>query len=246
MRTNSLTQALSKALSQLLTAECALCGLDCNANYGLCLDCEAALPRMQTSCLQCGAEQADNAFIDGVCGNCLLNPLVFNLCRAAFHYASPVNKLITNFKFNAKFDAGYSLATILARDIRHHYANRQKPQLLIPVPLHRNRLRIRGFNQAVEIGKVISRQCNIPLGHSAIKKIRDTTPQIELSSALARKTNVSNAFAIADESLLKNTERVVVLDDVVTTMATVAAISKLLRQQGVQQVDVWCLARAGR
>lgn len=246
MRAKPLMQVLNETLSQLLTAECALCGLDCNTNYSICLDCEAALPRMQASCLRCGVEQADSALINSICGNCQLNPLAFNLCRAAFRYDSPINKLVTNFKFNARFDSGYSLATILARDIQHYYATRQKPQLLIPVPLHRNRLRIRGFNQAVEIGKVISRQCNIPLAHSAINKIRDTTPQIELSSARARKTNVRDAFAIADKSLLKNTEFVIVLDDVVTTMATVAAVSKLLQQQGIGRVDVWCLARASR
>lgn len=201
---------------------------------------------MQTSCQRCGTEQCTSTLIDMSCGNCLLNPPAFNLCRAAFRYVSPVNRLITDFKFNAQFDSGNSLSKILARDFQHYYSNQKKPQLLIPAPLHRNRLRVRGFNQAVEIGRVVSRQCQISLAHSAIKKIRDTTPQIELNSAQARKTNLRNAFAIGDESLLRGVEFVAILDDVVTTMATVAAISKLLQQQGVYRVDVWCLARAGR
>ena len=137
------------------------------------------------------------------------------------------------------------MSKVLARDFKHYYANRQKPQLLIPVPLHRNRLRVRGFNQSVEIGRVISSQCHIPLAPAAIEKVRDTTPQTELNSAQARKTNLRNAFAVTDEALLSELALVAVLDDVVTTMATVAAVTKLLHQHGVGGVDVWCLARAG-
>jgi ComF family protein len=233
-------------LSQLFATACVVCGQSCANNYSICSDCESALPRMQTSCQRCGTEQWGSALIDISCGNCLLNPPAFNFCRSVFAYVSPIDKLVTNFKFRAQFDSGYSLSKILAREMQIYYSNQQKPQVLIPVPLHRNRLRIRGFNQAIEIGRVVSRQCQIPLAYSAISKIRDTTPQIELSSAQSRKTNLSNAFAVADQSLLRNVNFVAILDDVVTTMTTVAAITKVLQQHGVRRVDVWCLARASR
>lgn len=245
MFTNSPVRSLLGGIAQLLTAACVVCGQNCSNSYSICPDCERALPRMQTSCQRCGIEQTNNSLIHGSCGKCLLNPPAFNLCKAAFPYVSPVNRLVANFKFNAQFDSGYSLSKVLARDFQHYYANRQQPQLLIPVPLHHNRLRARGFNQSVEIGRVISSECRIPLAPAAIEKVRDTTPQIELKSAQARKTNLRNAFAVADEPMLRKLPLVAVLDDVVTTMATVTAVSMLLQQHGVQGVDVWCLARAG-
>ena len=237
---------LARTLCRLLPVACVVCGQNCRANYSICPDCEHALPRMRTSCQQCGCERADQSLIDSRCGKCLLSPPAFNFCQGVFRYDSPIDKLITNFKFKAEFDSGHALAEILSTQMQLHYANRPKPQLLIPVPLHSNRLRIRGFNQAVEIGRVVSRRCQITLAHSAVRKIRDTTPQIELNSAQSRKTNLRGAFAIDEKCMPVNTQFVALLDDVVTTMATVTAMSKLLRKHRVQRIDVWCLARAGR
>lgn len=244
MPLHTLIQRLNEGVSRLSSSSCVVCGQHCPRDYGVCHDCELELPRIRTSCQRCGIEKCAAALIEQNCGKCLLNPPAFSLCKAAFPYVSPINRLIANFKFNAQFDSGFALSSILASRIQYYYANQARPQLLIPVPLHRNRLRARGFNQAVEIGRVVSRQCHIPLAESAVIKLRDTTPQVELNSAHSRKTNLRDAFAIADTSSLENLQFVAVLDDVVTTMATVATLSRLLKKYGVQRVDVWCLARA--
>jgi len=196
--------------------------------------------------MRCGNEYCSSSLENGCCGACLLSPVPFNFCKSTFRYTSPVNKLIAKFKFNGHFDSGYALSSLLALEIQQYYYNHVKPQLLVPVPLHRSRLKLRGFNQANEIARVVSKQCRISVAHSIITKTRNTLPQTELKSAQARKTNLHNAFAIRREPLLKNVNFVAVIDDVVTTMATITAISKLLKLHGVHRVDVWCLARASR
>lgn len=239
-------QSLRLQLSKLLPAACVVCGQSCFNIYSLCNECEYALPWTKTSCKQCGLEKDINTMVNMSCGHCLINPPVFNYCNAVFRYVSPVNKLVANFKFNAHFDAGHCLSSLMAKKMQNAYANEEKPQLIIPVPLHRNRIRKRGFNQALEIGKVVSRRCQIALAHSVVCRSRDTSPQTELRSAQARKLNLSNAFVVSDKAALRNSSFVVLLDDVVTTMATANAISKVLRHQGIRRIDVWCLARASR
>ncbi len=238
-------QAGSK-LIYLVPTSCLVCGGNWSGMRSLCGDCERELPWLEHACHHCGIKLEETLSTQNYCGSCLLNPPAVSACFGLFRYRSPIDKLIGSFKFNANFQAGHTLSQLLAIRAEHHYRHRQQVELILPVPLHRNRLRQRGFNQALEIAKLVSRQCRIPLSKSALLKVRETTPQTELGSARARKTNLTGAFNIGDLSALKSVKSVALIDDVVTTMTTVNTLARLLKRHGIRTVDVWCLARASR
>jgi len=237
---------LSRRLLQLMPSPCIVCGKSSRAAYSLCPDCEFDLPWAGPCCIRCGEELPATAPNPRSCAGCTLHPPPFACCRAAFRYQSPIDSLLSGFKFRARFEAGNVLALLLAEKIAQHYRNTTPPDLLLPVPLHPKRLRQRGFNQALEIARVVSKKCGIPLSRNAIVKMRDTTAQTKMHSAGARKQNLKNAFGVADNVLLHRVKSVALIDDVVTTMATVSSVSRELRGRGIRHIDVWCLARASR
>ncbi len=115
-----------------------------------------------------------------------------------------------------------------------------KPELLIPVPLHKHRYRQRQFNQATEIARPISQQLGIPLNLNACVRVRDTKPQFDLP-AKQRKKNLRKAFAMKNAI---HADHVAIIDDVVTTGNTVNEFAKLVRRSGVGKIDIWSFARA--
>ena len=116
------------------------------------------------------------------------------------------------------------------------------PELLLPVPLHPKRLRERGFNQALEIARPLGRRFQIPVEARACRRIRATRPQSELALA-ERRGNLRGAFAVRGALTARH---LAIVDDVVTTGATVSALARVLLRQGVQRVDVWAVARRGQ
>jgi len=196
-------------------------------------------------CRICGMALVESAGMQEVCGGCCTKSPPFRQCRSLFHYQPPISKLITDFKFNAGFAQGHALAVLLAQAMQQHYSNSRLPQTLVPVPLHRKRLCRRGYNQALELAKVISPICGIPVSFGDIIRIRDSPPQTSLS-ALARKENVRNVFSISAANCFNGVTFVAVIDDVMTTMSTASALSKMLTLQGVEIVDVWTLARVSQ
>ena len=231
-------------LSAIFPTQCVVCGKACYRHYSLCLPCEQQLPQLGTSCSSCGMEYSATALVNGICSSCLLAPKPFCSCRSVFHYRHPINKLLAAFKFHSRFEVGFALSQILAKQMKKHYQFNAKPDYLLPVPLHKHRLRQRGFNQALEICRVITRHCEIPVAHNLVRKIRDTPAQTEMSSARARKENLKRAFSLGDNSALKNVKSIAIIDDVVTTTATVSVLSQTLKSHGIRRVEVWSLARA--
>lgn len=119
-------------------------------------------------------------------------------------------------------------------------AIQEKPDAIVPVPLHPGRYRKRGFNQAVEIARTVSRRLDISLDLDSCRRIRATPAQAELP-ARQRRTNLRNAFSI--DAAIEH-RHVAVLDDVITTGATVKEMAAALHRAGVARVDVWACARA--
>lgn len=123
----------------------------------------------------------------------------------------------------------------------HWYADQPLPDLIIPIPLHSQRLHERGFNQALEIARPIAKNLAIPIDYQGIKRIKHTLAQSGLS-AKARKQNISQAFAaFRDYSGLS----IAVIDDVVTTSHTMMEFCRVLKNQGAAHITVWCCARNG-
>lgn len=130
--------------------------------------------------------------------------------------------------------------------MREYYTRHAAPDLLLPVPLHNNRLRTRGYNQAAEIAKTVSVRCKIPLNTTMVRRTKDTLPQTGIGTASDRLNNLHNAFQAGALTSLKNVKRIAIIDDVVTTMATIMALSDAIRSAGVETVEIWCIARASR
>ena len=230
--------------SQLLPTVCMVCGKSIQAAYSLCRECEAELPWIQSACFRCGSEYPEDQLLGNRCGTCLLNPPPFRQCQSLFNYTQPISTLIADFKFRGQLDIGFALAWLLAERMLACYRIAPKPDLLIPVPLHRRRLRARGFNQALEIARLVARQCAIPMSNRAVRRTRHTPAQTTMNSARRRRLNLQNAFDLNRGKQLENVKSVALIDDVVTTGATVSELSKLLQSHGVDRVEVWCLARA--
>lgn len=228
-----------------LPVDCLICGRSGRHAFNLCPDCIAALPTIAAACPGCGLTVT--AQTTGIlCGKCLSSPPLFDFCRGLFEYAPPVSDLITGLKFHGRLDNGLALSVLLADAVDSFYSDCNRPQLLLPVPLHRRRLRQRGFNQALEIARVVASRCRLSLATDCVERVRHTAPQTEQSSVEARRANLGRAFRVRDQRRLDNVNHITLIDDVVTSMATVSALSRCLRAQGIRRIDVWCLARASR
>lgn len=156
-------------------------------------------------------------------------------------YHLPLSKIVSDLKFSAKIPNAKALASLFNEQCLV-YSN-DKPQLIIPIPLHKNRYLLRKFNQSIEIVKHISRFANIPYSCSILNRSKSTQPQTELTAA-DRHKNLRNAFSItkAAEKELSEYTHVVLFDDVVTTGTTVNMAFKLLRKLNPNlRIDVWSI-----
>ncbi len=176
-----------------------------------------------------------------MCPPCRRRKPPFARAYAAFEYGFPVNHLVVLMKFGSKLTAARVLGELLAEHLVQCQA--PKPGMIIPVPLHGSRLRERGFNQAMELGREIAWQWRIPLEKKLVIRTRPTPPQTGLPNRAARNRNVRRAFAL--NGSVSNVEHVAILDDVVTSGATVTEVARLLKRAGVARIDVWCCCRAG-
>jgi ComF family protein len=140
-----------------------------------------------------------------------------------------------------KFHNSYKNSRLLGRLISDSLKDKEElPELIIPVPLHPIRYQQRGFNQSLEIARTVSRQLNIPLDYSSCQRKKYTLQQSALPAKQRRK-NIRNAFTTSRPI---NAEHIVILDDVMTTGATVNELARTLKKAGVSRVDVWVCARA--
>jgi ComF family protein len=225
--------------SVLAPPVCALCGgrgqrLDEPWGLDLCTHCEAACPRLPAACPRC-AEPGEA----GECRRCASAPPPFDATHALLLYADPADQLITGLKFQGELPFARVLGSLFARELRHRGV--RLPHCLVPMPLHGNRYRQRGFNQAEAIGRHLARRLGIPLEPTLLVRTRDTAPQSEQSAA-ARRANIQSAFAV--EPGRRVPPRVALLDDVMTTGSTAAAAAAALRAAGARHVEIWACARA--
>jgi ComF family protein len=224
---------------------CVLCGADGRRDMDLCEACMQELPQIAKGCHACGLPLA-GADKDGdglsanaqlICGQCVRKPAHFDRTCCPYVYREPVDWLIGRLKFNARLPHIKVLGGLLRDHLAHIGAAR--PELIIPVPMHPSRQRQRGFNQALEIARPLARHYHVPLAVDYCKRYLDTPPQRELP-AKQRKSNVRNAFRLRKPL---NAAHVAIVDDVMTTGATVNELAKLLKRHGAEHVQVWVLAR---
>lgn len=160
--------------------------------------------------------------------------------RSAFYYSAPIREYILAGKGGsqpAKLQLLGKLMTIRFTQ-QINTGQQAMPQAIIPVPLHKARLRQRGFNQSIELIRPFTQQHNIPLIKQAVYRNRNTGEQKGLTESM-RKTNIANAFSIRQPL---NYQHVAIFDDVITTGATCDALQALLLQHGIKTVEIWCCA----
>lgn len=210
---------------------CVLCATPSH-DRPLCAACDADLPRHSVPvCPVCALPALDGM----VCGSCLRHPPAFGHTLAAFGYRFPIDHLLTAFKYAGDL----ALAEVLAEPLARCAAGHPKPDLLVPMPLHPTRLKERGFNQALEIARPLSRWLDIPLGADACRRTRDTPAQAGLQWK-QRRSNMRGAFAC---DLDLTGKKVAVLDDVMTTGSTLDELSRVLLRCGAAEVSAWVVAR---
>lgn len=224
----------------LLPSHCTLCLAEDPSGLNLCPGCRADLPWLGTACPCCALPLPDGADAEPgrLCGACQQRPPGFDRATALFHYASPVDRLILQLKFAS----GLHLARLFASLLATRLSDRPKPECVIPIPLHPSRQRARGFNQAVEIARPLARQLGCRLDLETCVRSRPTPAQSRLS-AVQRRRNLHDAFALTRPLQARH---IALVDDVMTTGATLNAVSKLLRRAGAEQIDVWVCARTHR
>lgn len=217
-----------------------MCGAH-SASGLLCPGCAGELPRLSGphSCPQCASPSPGAA----ICGRCLSHPPHYDRSTAAWRYAFPADRLLQSFKYGARLAlAGFCAEHIVLAGDLHTDAFRAKPlhiDLIVPMPLHPRRLSARGFNQALEIARPLARTLRLPIDAFALERLRDTAAQAGLPLA-ERVKNVRGAFACKRDLAGL---RIAVVDDVMTSGATLDEVAKTLKRAGVLRVENWVAAR---
>ncbi len=217
----------------LLPPSCVLCGRGGHDGRDLCRECAAELPYLQAACRRCAIPLPQI----GICGRCQQKSPSFDAAHAVFEYGAPVAQLIQALKFNGKLCNARLLGGLMGDRLMQMAFD--LPELIVPVPLHSSRLRERGFNQALELARPLSRVFDLPLAADFCRRRQATTPQTGLD-ARARRRNLKDAF----EMCAKPVGHVALVDDVMTTGSTVEMLARTLKRSGVGRVDVWLCARA--
>lgn len=224
--------------SWLWPGSCLLCHSRLPWGQDLCADCTGWLPRIANPCPMCAAALPADGPDGLLCGRCLQTPRAFDRTRAIFAYAPPVNRLIQDLKYHRRLDLARVLGGYLAEGLAAQAP--QRPELLIPVPLHRSRLRERGYNQALELARPVAKRLNLALEVTAVERVRSTPPQTALSYG-ERKKNMRNAF----RARCRFDDRcIAIVDDVMTSGHTVEELARCLKRAGAKEVEVWVIARA--
>nr|WP_198148831.1 ComF family protein [Luteibacter yeojuensis] len=216
----------------LASARCLLCGAPGSGDIELCVACANSLARNTSHCERCALPLARTATL---CGDCLKEERPWQVAWAPYRYGFPLDVLEARFKFGGNLVAG----KVLSRQWIAAGAPPALPEVVVPVPLHVSRLRSRGFNQALELVKPVARHLGVRVDPRLLARVRRTDAQSELD-AEARARNVLGAF---EARFVEGLQHVAVVDDVMTTGATLAECALALRAAGVARVDVWALAR---
>jgi len=200
----------------------------------MCYSCYTQLPKNTRCCYHC-ARPLD---IDApLCGHCLSHPPAFDATYAPLLHDGATRYLVAGLKFNAQYKNARLLGLLLAESVKQ---NPHRPDCLLPVPLHKARYRERGFNQSIEIAKTVGKALHIPVDVHTCTRHRDTRHQTQLT-AKQRRTNVKNAFSMVKPITAGH---IAIVDDVMTTGSTVRELAVVLKNAGVERVDVWVCARA--
>ena len=242
-------QALEVLLDILFPPACVACErlLSPAVHDAFCIPCgERVQPTRSPLCQLCGRPYPSQRRDDHLCGACLLRPPAFSAARSWACYprdsdvSHPLRQVIHRFKYGRQAALGHSLGRLMAQACRPWFRESDL-DLIVPVPLHPRRLRWRGFNQSVVLGREVGREWGMPLDPFVLVRKAETAPQSTLSLN-QRGLNVRGAFRIAPRRNVKGL-RLLLVDDVYTSGATVNECARVLVRSGAREVRVLTLGR---
>ncbi len=225
-------------LDLLYPPACLLCKKELE-RQGLCPDCTTSFePVTPPKCTLCGTPFLEAGEIDHPCGHCIKEPPPFHHSASSYRFSNTLVDAIHALKYSGKSALAKSLGSLMAS----HDIFEEDHHLIVPVPLHIHRLRDRGFNQSLLLAKPISKEHGIAIDPFLLTRIRETPSQTGMMGRKAREQNVKGAFALRNIENLKGA-KILLVDDVYTTGATVKECSKMLKKGGAVKVNVLTLGR---
>lgn len=224
---------------RLLPHICLLCDQVCadDANSDLCSHCRCSLPWNHHCCQRC-AIPLDPSLNQPLCPDCRELPPRYRRCVAPLVYAAAPRLWVRQLKFHHGLVEARLLGTLLADAVQQEYVGGILPDVLVPVPLSLRRLAGRGHNQALSLASIVAKQVGRRVSRRSVRRIRHGPDQRGLSRE-ARQQNLIGAFA----SRPWQGERIAVIDDVMTTGATLEALATTLLDAGASEVHAWCATR---
>ena len=216
-----------------LPSICVLCNQFHSKNGVVCVACQTLLAQLPAGCQRCALPLPSTTF--PLCGHCIKNPPAFDAVHIRYAFVHHLRYLIHQFKYHnglylSKFLSELILEAIDKRNDLTH--------CLVPVPMHPNRLKKRGFNQAVILAQHLKTRLKIPINLNLCIKSLDTTAQMTLDRE-ARERNLRQAFQINQ----KPPQHIAIIDDLLTTGSTAHELAQSLKKAGAVRVEVWCCAR---
>lgn len=234
-------RALDWVVDLLFPPRCPACGIR-TAQPDFCTSCRASIPVVAAPlCPICGVPFA-GAGPEHLCAHCIERRPRFDAARACVTYRRDTPNPLIDVLQRLKYARDVSVARVLGTFMAAHMPLAIDHDLIVPVPLHRERLRWRGFNQSAGLARAVGRATRRPVEALALARLRATPPQVGLGVA-ERRLNVRGAFAVRRPAAV-HSRTVLLIDDVMTTGATADACAHALRQGGARRVDVLVLARA--
>lgn len=225
---------LSITQSLRLPSICILCNQFHKSSTAVCSYCSSFIKPLGPACRNCAYPLPDSTYFK--CGQCIKNPPSFDTAYIAYRFEEPLRSLLLRFKYHNSLYLGAFLSQLMINAIPQ---TTMSSQCLIPVPMHPGRLKKRGFNQAVVLTRLLARRLNLPYDLESCTKIINTAPQASLDGK-QRQTNLRKAFHTKPLPY----QHIILVDDLLTTGSTANEVAKTLKKSGVQQVDIWCCARA--
>ncbi len=235
-------ESLLKYFSELFLPNwCLLCSQPTEEEVPLCNQCLDRLKWIEDNCCQICGLAFEPGSLSHLCGECKKKPPAYDRARAVVKFEEPAIEIIHRFKYHRRFDFLKWMAGEMARIYQQELADLEF-ELVIPIPLHWKRLLSRGYNQSQLLARSLAKKINLPLACSVLVRTKNTPPQVGLSRN-QREKNLKKAFLVKKPSLVEG-KKLLLIDDVITTGATIEEASKTLKRAGAELVGVLAFARA--
>ena len=216
-----------------IETQCLLCADYKGMELGLCESCQESLSwHVQPQCQQCGLLSNSN-----LCGSCINSPPHFDSTHALFTYDYPADILIQQYKYHDLLHLADVFAHLFLKHKAGHFG--RDVDLILPMPMHSQRLKERGFNQALEFAKSLASSLQRPLDYKTCQRIKLTPPQ----AGLPLKIRIKNVRGVFECNQSLQGLNIAIIDDVMTSGASLNELAKTLKKAGAARVECWVIAR---